>query len=119
VGMDNNPRQSRIELPRSILGRVSFGAVCLLLLVPSAVFSYASLFGNACCNTVEGFVFHWIGESLCVSLFFFSLFGLIWALAVPNWVDDLFQKAARKLILVLFLFCLLSLPFAFWALWKA
>jgi hypothetical protein len=113
-----NPRKSRIELPRSILGRITFGTVCLLLVVPSAAFSYAFLFGKGRCDTLEGVVFRWIGDSLCSSLFLFSLFGFIWAVATPNWVDRLFQRAARELILVLCLFCFFSLPFVLWALCK-
>jgi hypothetical protein len=114
--MDGNRKQSRMELPKSLIGRIAFGMVCLLLIVPSAAFSYAFLIGNAQCNTLEGFLFHWIGESLCVSLFSFSLLGLIWAVTAADWVDRLFQKVVAKLML--FLFCLLSLPFVMWALWK-
>ena len=75
--------------------------------------------GKARWDTLEGFVFLWISQSLCNGLFLFSVFGLIWAVVAPNWVDRLFQRAARNLILVLFVFCLLSLPYVLWALFRA
>ncbi len=120
--MDTNPRASRPELPKSILGRIAFGAVCLPLLAFSAAFVYAYLygflFGKGRCDTLEGFVFLWLGGAIFDSLFLFSLLGLIWAVTAPNWVDCLFQATARKLMLLLVLLGLLGLPFALWALWK-
>jgi hypothetical protein len=56
--MDSSARTSRLELPRSILGRIAFGAVCLLLGVPSAAISYEFLFGNERCNTRVDFIFN-------------------------------------------------------------
>jgi len=120
--MSNNPRTSQLELPKSILGRIAFGVVCVFLLVFSAAFLYAYIYGilsgRKLCDTVEGFVFHYLAGAILESLFLFSLLGLVWAVVAPGWVDRLFQWAASKLMLLLALLGLLGLPFAVWALCK-
>ncbi len=120
--MSSNPRTSRPELPKSILGRIAFGAVCVLLLAFSAAFLYAYIYGilsgRKLCDTLEGFVFHCLAGAIFECLFLFSLLGLVWAVAAPGWVDRLFQRAAFKLVLLLALLGMLGLPFALWALCK-
>ena len=57
--MNNDPNKSRPELPKSILGRIGFGLLCLPLLAFSALFSYAYLYGifsgRRLADTLEGF----------------------------------------------------------------
>ena len=120
--MDRNPETSRPELPKSILGRIAFGIVCLPLLAFSGVFVYAFLYGILSGrwhgDTLVGIVFHWLAGAIFEALFLFSLLGLIWSIAAPAWVNHLFQRAANRLMLLLFLLGLLGLPFALWALCK-
>ncbi len=120
--MDSNPRTSRSELPKSILGRIAFGLVCLPLLAFSGVFLYAFLYGifsgRKLWDTLEGLIFHCLFGAIIEALFLFSLCGLIWAVAAPNWVDRLFQRVVNKLLLLWVLLGLLGLPFVLWALCK-
>ena len=112
--MSSDPRTSRPELPKSILGRIAFGIVCLPLLAFSAAFMYAyihgMLSGHWRCNTPVEFAFTLLSGAIFESLFLFSLLGLVWAVAAPAWVDRLFQRAASKLAMLLALFCLLGCP---------
>ena len=96
--------------------------MCLLLVVFSAVFLHAYFYGifsgRKLCDTMEGFVFHCLAGAIFEGLFLFSLLGLIWAVAVPDWVNRFFQRAAFKLMLLLVLLGLFGLPFALWAFCK-
>jgi len=106
----NSNRPLRFELPKSILGRIAFGTVCVPLLAFSAVFSYAYLCGifsgRMLAGTLEGVIFHHLGGAIFEGLFLFSLLGLVWSVAAPPWIDRLFQSAAWKLMLLLVLLCL-------------
>ncbi len=116
--METIRKTSRLELPKSFLGRIVFAAVCLLLLPVSAVGCWCLLFVTPPGNGLVDWLFRRIVEALSFGMFFFSLFGLLWAVAAPEWADHLFQVATRRLMVALLLFCLLSLPFVFWALFR-
>ena len=111
-------RDRDIELPTSVSGRLGLGAACLVLLPPSAVFLYCFHFVAPPWPGIVGNAFRCIVEMLCLAFFLFSLMGLTWAIATPRWVGILFQKAVGHLMVVLLFFCLFSLPFALWAIWK-
>ncbi len=120
--MDSNWKRSRPELPKSILGRMALGAVCLPLFAFSAAFSYAFIYGILFCgrawDTLEGAIAHCLAGAIFESLFLFSLLGLIWAMSAPESVARLLQWAAFKLAVLLMLSSLFGLPFAIWALCK-
>jgi hypothetical protein len=120
--MDSNCKRSRPELPKSILGRIAFGTICLPLFAFSGVFSYAFIYGILFCgrawDTREGAIAHRLAGVIFESLFLFSLLGLIWAMSAPEWIARLLQWAAFKLTVLLMLFSLFGLPFAIWALCK-
>jgi hypothetical protein len=121
--MDIGNEPSQPELPKSILGRIAFGAVCLPLLAFSGSLTYAYLYGllsgRKIADTLLGIIFHHLGGAIFESLFLFSLLGLIWSVATPAWIDQLFQRAVQKLRLLLLVLCVLGLPLALWALCKA
>lgn len=78
--MSSTPKTSRPELPKSILGRIAFGAVCLPLLAFSAVFLYAFFYGifsgRKLCDTVEGYVAHGLAEPSSKAFFSSRSWGL-------------------------------------------
>ncbi|HXY37847.1 MAG TPA: hypothetical protein VEI07_26710 [Planctomycetaceae bacterium] len=126
-----NPATRKIEfvLPRSALGRCVFGVVCLLLLPLSADMLWVLLvdvplwpLGPA---APVGKIFAWIVvlifvvlfEYMSVGLFIFSLFGLAWSIARPEWAERALQAGSRKmarggkwaLYSMLGLFCVLGI----------
>jgi hypothetical protein len=107
------------DLPKTVVGRCALAVACLVLL-PLAAFGLGFLiFVVPLPQTILGWVFRIVIESLFLGLLFFSLFGLVWAVARPAWAERLLQAGAFKLLLALCAFCLISMPFAIWAIWNA
>jgi hypothetical protein len=114
-------------LPRSALGRCVFGAVCLLLLPASVGLLWLLLVDvplwplapaappATICGWIVILIFVVLIEYMSAGILIFSLFGLTWSIARPDWAERALQAGSRKmarggkwaLYFMLALFCLL------------
>ena len=117
--MNSEPGNHRLRPPATIAGRVVFALFCLVVAPPAATFVLLLLFVTPNPTTIEGWAFRVVVETLCTALTMFSIIGLIWAIFISGWAERLLERATRELVTALFWFCMLSLPFAIYALFAA
>jgi hypothetical protein len=108
--MSRSKRNLEFDLPRSIPGRCVFGAACVFLLPLSAAVLCALLFGvplwpvpagakvEEICVWLMILTFVFLFEYMSAGLFIFSLFGLIWSIARPEWTERVLQIGSRKMV---------------------
>jgi hypothetical protein len=108
--MSQAQRKADFELPTSIIGRLCFFAVCLLVLPLSAtwlwaLFAYVPLWpvgagarAGEICLWIVALVFVFLFEYLFVGLVIFSSCGLIWSIARPRWAERALQVGSRKMV---------------------
>jgi hypothetical protein len=106
-----------MQLPTSVIDRIVFAVVCVILL---AVSSFACIALNTTVDpprTIPGWCFHVVIEAVFFGLFVFSGSGLLWCLTRASWAEHLFLQSESRLVIPLAIFCLVSVPFVFWAMW--
>ena len=80
--------------------------------------AYASLF-VASPRSAEGWLVTTIVGKLGLAGMLFFIAGFVWSLFMPRWLESLVVRFTRTFILWLGLFVLVSLPYAFWACFRA
>jgi hypothetical protein len=70
-------------------------------------------------QSIEGWLVTTIVGKLGLAGALFFAAGIVWSLFAPRWLETLVVRFTRTFILWLGLFVLLSLPYAFWALFHA
>jgi hypothetical protein len=103
-------RKIDFALPRSASGRCVFAAVCLLLLPVSAGMLWllvvevplwplgpAAPLGRIC-TWIVILIFVALFEYMSAGLLIFSIFGLAWSIARPDWAARALQSGSRKMV---------------------
>ncbi len=93
------------RLPRSVLGRILLGIVCMVFLPATATALIAYLFIIPVPNRPVAWAVAALFSEFVFAAFLFSAFGLIWAVAMPQWAIRVIEMASLKLLIGYFIFC--------------
>ena len=109
-------------LPRDIYGRIALGLLSALFLPLSGCVVWwmlrAYLLGPAPApKTIEQWLMLLFVETFFTALFAVSAGGLLWAIALPHWIERAISGYVLKLVIATFCFCLVGIVYVFWAFW--
>jgi hypothetical protein len=107
-------RMSRL-FPRDLYGRLALG-IASLLLCPLGTLGAVSCFFGAGPRGLDHWLVRAMAGELCVAFALFFGSGLVWAVATPNWLENLLEPVAKKMAIALFLFWLSFVAWIFLAL---
>jgi len=111
-----NAKQDRV-FPRDICGRLALGIASAFLAPIFGFVLFAIALNPDLRRTFEGWLWMAIIEEMVLALFLFFSCGLIWALAMPRWLERCLDSAMRKLTIALMLFWIPYSIVALWSLW--
>jgi hypothetical protein len=103
-------------LPRDRLGRLATFLASAFFAPLSGVVFYGMVFRLPPAKAPLEFIAKILVEEAALFGFIFFSLALVWALAMPRWLERWVQWSVGRFMLAVALFSVLSLPIVFWAL---